>query len=419
MRPKSTLLTFLLLIQLSVYSQQQGTDIVVGQSHTIQSEVLGSDRTLMISLPEGYTETQQYPVLYILDGQKWFLEAVSLRKVLRSYDYVPPFIVVGIQTDDRPRYGFFNAASRLQNHMEEEVFPYVEKQYSTSENRMISGWQFASAFLVQTIAQKPQLFDGWFAASPFPIEGNRVGMVKQSLLNDSLNSGTLVFATSLNENSVEGGAQALEAVLKENAPEGFRWKYAKLKHENVVSAGHRTTPLGTLYQGLRTYFEDYPVLEFNTLADYKELGGFDYVERYYRQRARAYGFSSDIPQEGMFFLVRMCMDANEVTDFHFFMQKFKDTSFFRGNNLGWNMRFADFYFQHEQHEKALQQYHVIADIFPDSPRPVHGMAKAYADTGDVAKALAHYEKAVSLAEAANDRNLSRYQKELEDFKKGQ
>ena len=417
MKLKTSLLLFLILIQHPIIGQQL-SPVVVGQSHTLTSEILQSERNLLISLPDDYQPNEKYPVLYVLDGKKWFLEAVSKRQILRSYDYVPPFIVVGVPTDDQPRYGFFNNAERLQNHLEQEVIPYIENQYSSSPKRMVAGWQFASAFLIQTLAQKPTLFDAWFAASPFPIQGNRLNLLKTSLENGSLTSGTLVFATSLNENSVEGGAQELAALLEAEAPENLRWHYAKLKNEATVSAGHRTTPMGTLYQGLRTYFEDYPVLEFNTHAQYKALGGFDYVERYYQQRSSAYGFSSEIPEEGMFFLIRMCMDANEVSDFHFFMQKFKDTDFFANNNLGWNMRFAAVYMENEQYENALKQFETIASLFSESPRPIYGMAKAYEALGQKENALKHYERTVSLATAANDRNLKQYQDDLDTFKKG-
>ena len=75
MKLKTSLLLFLILIQYPVVGQQ-ASPIVVGQSHTLPSEILQSERNLLVSLPDDYQPNEKYPVLYVLDGKKWFLEAV-------------------------------------------------------------------------------------------------------------------------------------------------------------------------------------------------------------------------------------------------------------------------------------------------------------------------------------------------------
>jgi len=419
MRHTFIALLFLLIIPVTSLAWQSTADLTIGTTHSITSEIYGKERQLMIALPEEAAETdKRYPVLYVLDGQKWFLEALSQYKVLQSYDYIPSIIIVGINTEDSPRYGFFAQADKLQDHLEKEIIPYVESNLLASDERIILGWQFASAFLIQTMAEKPQLFDAWLAASPYPIQGNRLNLLKQSLNDQSLNTGTLVFATNLNETSVEEDAEALEKVLAMHAPQDLHWKYVHLNQETITSAGHLMTPVGTLYAGLRTYYGNYPVLEFNNLNDYKAAGGFDYVKQYYQTRSKAYGFSKDIPDEGMFFLVRMSMDADAPAEFDFFMKQLKNTSFFANKNQGWNMRYADFYIEHKQYQNALDQYRIIADIFPESARPIHGMARAYAAMNNKKEAIKHFEKAIEMAEKANDSRSDGYKSDLEKFKEG-
>ena len=407
----------LLLLHFSAHSQITGEDISAGKSYTLTSEIFETSRQLMVSLPDNYdTKGAGYDVLYLLDGQQWFLEALSQRNVLNHYEYVPGLIIVGIVTEDAPRYGFFAKSQKLINHLEKEIVPYIDTHFHTSGNRILFGWQFASAFTLRLMAQQPDLFNGWFTASPFPIQGPVIEGVKESLESGTLNSSTLVFATSLNENSVEPGAQELAELLNEKAPESLNWHYAKLKHETEVSAGHRTTPIGTLYQGLRSYYADYPHLEFNNLEDYNEAGGFDYVTNYYQQRGEKYGLPTGVTEEGMFFLVRMAMDADHFPTFSQLMDEFKDSDFLSGLNLGWNSRYAEFYLKHNSPDGAVTIYESLTQRFPENARPLAGLGAAYVAKSDLQKAKGYYQQAIDLAQKNGDRQLDRYKEALEKLK---
>ena len=47
--------------------------VVIGETSTIQSEILGEERSLMVHLPDGYAASQtSYPVLYLLDAVRNF-----------------------------------------------------------------------------------------------------------------------------------------------------------------------------------------------------------------------------------------------------------------------------------------------------------------------------------------------------------
>lgn len=56
-----------------------------GDNISIKSEVLGVERNLIIHLPTGYAEsTQQYPVLYLLDGERHIYHAVIATELLHK-----------------------------------------------------------------------------------------------------------------------------------------------------------------------------------------------------------------------------------------------------------------------------------------------------------------------------------------------
>jgi predicted alpha/beta superfamily hydrolase len=56
------------------------TEIVVGETVTIASEVLGEDRRVRVHLPEGYGDGEdRYPTLFVLDGRDHFLQGILRR----------------------------------------------------------------------------------------------------------------------------------------------------------------------------------------------------------------------------------------------------------------------------------------------------------------------------------------------------
>jgi predicted alpha/beta superfamily hydrolase len=62
----------------------------------IPSAVLGEDRELIIRLPHHYSQTETYPVMYVLDGGSEDKQIADKLEVLSAIGYTRPVIVVGI-----------------------------------------------------------------------------------------------------------------------------------------------------------------------------------------------------------------------------------------------------------------------------------------------------------------------------------
>ncbi len=404
---------FLYLLSFSIFSAtgQNVSDHVIGKKVLIQSEELKQERELLIYLPESYNETEKkYPVLYLLDGQRWFLQAASYQRLFAEYEYMPECIVVGIKTDDSPRYGFFANSERLLNFLEQEVLSYVDDNFRTSNERILFGWQFAGAFNINVLANNPQLFNAYLAASPIPLN-QQVHERLQSLATSTF----LFIGTSENEDQVNAGVEGLVDFLEKGPPQSLRWEHKSLEIEPISSFGHRTSPLGVLYHGLRSYYNDYPLLEFDRLEDFTNAGGVDYVKKYYEDRGEKYGISKDIPQEGMFFLVRMGLDANHFPTFQQFMSDFIEKDFLENVNLGWGTRYAEFYLSNNDPDGAERVYEILTRRFPESARPVNGLGDVHANRGDKRKAERYYKNAIELGERNSDRRLQSYKKDLEEL----
>lgn len=411
-------LTILLALLLTTFgfSQNQEQQITIGQKVSIESKTFAQERGLQIYLPEGYSNSnQRYPVLYLLDGEQWFTYSVSINQLMTSYDYTPEFIIVGIETSDSPRFGFFANTGKLIDFLEKDVVTYIDHNYRTSEDRMLFGWQFAAAFTVETMIRKAELFSAYFAASPIPLNDKRLNDVTSLLESTEDLNRTLFFATSLNEKGVEPNALKLKKILEDKAPSELNWEYQMLTNEALPAFGHRTTPLGTIYQGLRKHYHDYPVPEFSNIADFENAGGFDYVKGYFKNRSVKYGLSEEIPQEGKFFLIRLGMDEDHYPTFEKYMEEFIQTDFLDNVNLGWNTRYAEFYLKHNKPAGAITVFQKLIDRFPDNPAPVNGMGDAFRSQGDVKSAKKYYEMAVVLAEKQQSSRLEEYKKDLLDI----
>ena len=98
----------MVLMALDLQAQTVVADNMVGFNHQIKSEVLGEDREVQIYLPPSYQDAEkEYPVIYVLDGQRFFLHTVSLSQSFQQFQLAPEFIIVGIKNSYPHRFRHF------------------------------------------------------------------------------------------------------------------------------------------------------------------------------------------------------------------------------------------------------------------------------------------------------------------------
>ena len=406
---KNKLTIALLICVLLSHNSRAQTPFTVGHVYNIKSTDYDLERKINVFTPQGYDSTKRdYPVLYVLDGQRWFLQAVSYQRIFHEYSYTPDFIVVGINTEDSGRYGFFRDTEKLSRLIEKDIVPFIEESFRTTEERFLFGWQFAGAFALKVLSNQAELFDAVFVASPIPIDQNDNW--------DFSEPRTLLITTSETENAVNEGVKKFTDKLQGNSS-SLRWIHKVSKLESISSFGHRTTPLSALYYGLRFYFDDYTLLEFDHIEDFYSTGGHDYVKEYYVNRGKKYGLPEEVPIEGMFFLLRMGLDENDYSSFKKFMSEFIEKGVLADTNLGWGARYAEFSLQNEDHALARSIYQTLSDRFPDNALPIHGLGKVLLAQNDKKEARRKFELAVEIAKKSNDRRLAEYQKDLDAIKR--
>lgn len=160
-----------------------GSPIVIGQSHVLQSRVLGDNRRLNVWLPTSYDEgSKKYPVLVLLDGglNEDFLHIAGLAQITSAYGQGRELIVVGVEGIDR-RHDLSpptddpadlrhtkkpGGAERYRRFLAEEVKPWISARYRTDGRSAIIGESMAGLFVLDTLAATPNAFNDYIAVSP-------------------------------------------------------------------------------------------------------------------------------------------------------------------------------------------------------------------------------------------------------------
>ena len=148
--------------------------IVIGQIITLKSAVLKEQRQIYVSLPDGYdTLTSNLPVIYVLDAEYRFGIAQSIQSYFNITPRLPRAILIGIanptketrQRDYLPKaYG--GEAEKFSKFLSEEVLEFVEQRYKASKKRYLAGHSHGGVFVVYTLLNRPDLFEGYIAIDP-------------------------------------------------------------------------------------------------------------------------------------------------------------------------------------------------------------------------------------------------------------
>jgi predicted alpha/beta superfamily hydrolase len=231
--------------------------LVIGDTFTIDSKILGESRRINVYPPPGYGESRdaRVPVLYMPDGgmAEDFLHVAGLLQVSVGNGTMRPFLLVGIENTQRrrdmtgpteneddkkiaPRVG---GSAAFRRFIRDELMPQVKGRYRTTNETAIVGESLAGLFVVETFFLEPDLFDTYIAIDP------SLWWNKQKLVHDAAErlharprlEKTLYFASS-DEKEIADIAQRFAEVLGKHAPSRIRWHYEKMPEEKHSTIYH-------------------------------------------------------------------------------------------------------------------------------------------------------------------------------------
>jgi predicted alpha/beta superfamily hydrolase len=233
------------------------TPLVIGESFTIRSAVLGEVRRINVYAPPAYASSRelQLPVLYMPDGgmAEDFLHLAGLVQVSVGNGTMRPMLLVGIENTERrrdltgptsrdedrkiaPRVG---GSQAFRDFIRTELMPLVRNRYRTTEESAIVGESLAGLFVVETFLLEPTLFDTYVAIDPslWWNGGALVAGAEQQLAGRPAARKSLYLASS-EEEIIAKPASQLADVLKRGAFPGVTWHHDPMPEERHATIFH-------------------------------------------------------------------------------------------------------------------------------------------------------------------------------------
>lgn len=286
------ILLFLLITNTTnAYAKVRGESKV----DSVTSKILEEQRELLIHLPNNYQLNTKlnYPVLYLLDGQRNFNHVVGSLDLHNQDNNAQEMIIVAIKNTHRTRdftptydesynqWGISGGADNFLAFLEQELIPYINKNYRTNKFKILSGHSLSGLFAVYAMQTRPELFQAHFAFSPSLWWHDKVIFQDaEKFLANTPKFNSYLYINMGNEGGhMLSSYQRYIQLLKKYAPDSFRY------HDSLVEQeGHNTTALAghpKAFHSLQT-----------TLQCPKEVieQGLVAIEEFYQQQSELYGY---------------------------------------------------------------------------------------------------------------------------------
>ena len=261
------------------------------QDMTIQSESMQQAREITVHLPKSYDPNLAggYSVIYMLDAGTKDKMTAELANYYNWAEVMPKVIVVGLKNINRgvdflPGYYDYESdgqrysgnGSTLLAYIENELIPFVSKEFNTSGQRVFAGHSWGGQFVTYAMSQSPNLFDAYFITSPSFGANHRWGektfdAMEQTFKQDLDFPDFIYLSVGGNESSEElSDYHRLTAALQQHLPAGVNF-YSEI-HKSAVHNSNSaiSLPKGSIYFiDVRCFIETLNGLRHSSLLLFK------------------------------------------------------------------------------------------------------------------------------------------------------
>ena len=344
------------------------TAIKLGHMKAMTSPIMGEERKLVVYVPPGYEQnSQNYPVIYLLDGPGHFHHVSGIVSFLSNQGRMPGAIIVGIANTDRTRdltpsnekrAPTSGGADKFLDFIEKELMPSIEGEYRTTGYNVLIGHSFGGLTAVHALLSRPGLFDAHIAASP-SLQWDDQLMAKRAapmFAAGKLSTGFLYYTLGSEQEGITAGNRDFAALLTKSAPKGFQWKFDHLEAEDHGSVVHRT-----VYNGLEMLFADFTKL--------RNAANADQLKAMTKTLSERFKVPAQVPEATV-------------------------------NILGYRQM------QQKNVAGAKSLFEMNIENYPNSANVYDSLGELLESTGDLKGALVNYEKAVSLSKPSDQNHAA-------------
>jgi predicted alpha/beta superfamily hydrolase len=258
---------FALLAEPASATESSGP-LVIGDSFTLDSKVLGETRRINVYLPSPYlAPNARLPVMYMLDGgvMEDFLHVAGLLQVSVDNGTMRPFILVGIENTQRRRdttgptensedkkiAPVVGGSAAFRTFIRDELMPRVKQRYRTTDETAVVGESLAGLFVVETMLVAPDMFDTYIAFDPsLWWNDKKLTAGADAQLRKMAGMNKTLYLGGSGEKGMEPLMQQFTAVLSKDAPASLHWHY-----EPFLAETHATIYQPAALNAFRTLFK--------------------------------------------------------------------------------------------------------------------------------------------------------------------
>lgn len=243
----------LLIVTFQLTAQVKQPYIIAGaEAYTINSKINQKVYNLAVSLPHNYDKAKKYPTYYILDGFYAFPIIAESHKMMggwKSSNQIEDVIIVSITGNETngyewlcqrwPDYTFtqsiqwdtvgtkdwFSPTPLISGKgdaflevIRKEIIPLIDKNYSTNQERGISGHSLSGLYVANLLFKANDIFSkfGISSSGALGYNNNDIRLIEKeySKTHDSLKAKVFLSYASLEEKEEINDLYEFEALLK-------------------------------------------------------------------------------------------------------------------------------------------------------------------------------------------------------------
>ncbi|EGV42043.1 alpha/beta hydrolase [Bizionia argentinensis JUB59] len=376
---------------------KQENGIKIGFIDTINSKILKQKRELVIYIPESAKDPNrkrdEYPVVYLLDGDYNFLPLVGMLKQyseMNDTQILPEMIVVGIPNiDNDSRWMDFSpttagkpeqygGGNKFLEFMKTELFPYIEQNYSGSQNRTIIGHSFGGLVVMNALTTHQEMFTNYLLidGSLYFDEELFFNNPNYSLKGKDLKNKNLYIGIA---NTATYGSD-LESIRKDTIRANKYVRYSLKLVDEIES----------LDTNLNMEWKYYENDTHGSTAFLSQMEGFRFFYSWFE-------FKDEHKYRGKSFIPKTVEDhfAN-LTKSHFKLVSQKIGYTFKPEEQWVRLNAGMLLDYHKLPKQALENYKLNQEYYPNSPSVYKDLADYYLLQNDTILAKKYYTKTLEL-----------------------
>jgi len=283
----------------------------------LNSKFFNEERTVKISLPDGFDNKKKYPVIYVLDGSSLFyitsnyVSHLSKQTRDEAIDYgtdaIPQSIVVGVFHNDRnyetqPNFSsilhtdetkYNEGSEKLKKFLFKELVPHINTNFATSGYNVIIGHSNTGHFVSCLPFQEHNPFNGIIALS---VSGD----------SENLKTKLNAFFKSNKEYHFFMGYGTKDFGYNDLAKYLEKQDFSNHFKTSSFNANHSELPALALVDGIKHLFYNYRnINDFVMTSKKAEFDLMAYLSHYETKNKTAYGIETKIKEDDFLSLLEL------------------------------------------------------------------------------------------------------------------